>query len=881
MPLREYLSICRRVAFVRFNTAEMNSKDDASRIAHADPAGNPRRTWARRRSAQSRAGRTAVLAVAALAVVAVVVVLVMDPLSSESAKNAESQAGEGTSNAVADANDGANPATASPPNESPAAVAQDGAQQDAGGNRRIAVAHSQQKEWPQAAAAWRKVIAQNPNDAAARMALAKSLEALKQPRRAWAQYRRAVELDDSLLEAHQRLGHLSASGNQWAHAAQHFGKMAQALPNDFRPRFNLGMALAQDEKWQGATKQFREVLRLKPEMSQAREYIHKGERALADYEQIRKAEHAKGNTAGPLEVLSDGFVGSDACRDCHKQNYDTWQGSYHSTMTQEAHSNMAMASFDEVDLHYNGASYRLRQHDGELWIETREKKAGEESLVNLGVDTSLDEEDDLKWRKVAVTTGSHHMQAYWMGSGLGRALELFPLVYLREEARWVPFTSIFLVPPSEPGQPQAGQWNYICSRCHNTQARPRKLDDGFPDTHVSEFGISCESCHGPGAKHLEATESGLESLAITDPSHLTPKRSSEVCGQCHSSSAHKSEGHLAEWMEHGFAFRPGDKFEDHRRIVKTGETQFWNDGMIRVSGREYNGMLESPCHTHGDAATQMSCISCHELHQSKDDPRPIGEWANDLLKLEMDSNRPGRENNQACTQCHQEYQDDTFLAKHTHHDVASTGSQCYNCHMPHTTWGVRKAMRSHTISSPSVKESLSPIERPNACNLCHVDQTLQWTSEHLASWYDQDKPELTDDQKNVSAAVMWALTGDAGQRALAAWTMGWGPAQDASGTEWMPPFVLQLMGDPYDVVRSTAYQSLQTLEGYEAVKYDYVGPLRPRQQTTAKLLEAWKKRPGAQSSGKQVLNDEKGQLLWDDFKRLYELRDRSPMQLLE
>ena len=88
-----------------------------------------------------------------------------------------------------------------------------------------------------------------------------------------------------------------------------------------------------------------------------------------------------------------------------------------------------------------------------------------------------------------------------------------------------------------------------------------------------------------------------------------------------------------------------------------------------------------------------------------------------------------------------------------------------------------KAMRSHTISNPNVNESLDPVGRPNACNLCHLDKTLAWTADALNRQYGQPIPELSAEQKEIAAGVLWALQGDAGQRALAAWNMGWSQAR--------------------------------------------------------------------------------------------------------
>src|SRR5437867_7540012 len=182
--------------------------------------------------------------------------------------------------------------------------------------------------------------------------------------------------------------------------------------------------------------------------------------------------------------------------------------------------------------------------------------------------------------------------------------------------------------------------------------------------------------------------------------------------------------------------------------------------MIRVSGREYNGLLESPCYKGG----KFSCLSCHSMHESEPD-------------AQLSARGKG---NQACTQCHQRFSDEPEATAHTHHRAASSGSQCYNCHMPHTSYGILKAIRSHQISSPRVADDLA-TGRPNACNLCHLDQPLAWTANRLADWYRHSAPNLSEDQTQVANAVRLALAGDAGQRILIAWHLGWEPALEVAG----------------------------------------------------------------------------------------------------
>lgn len=194
---------------------------------------------------------------------------------------------------------------------------------------------------------------------------------------------------------------------------------------------------------------------------------------------------------------------------------------------------------------------------------------------------------------------------------------------------------------------------------------------------------------------------------------------------------------------------------------------FWPDGMARATGREFSGLIESPCYQRGS----MWCLSCHEMHQKSGDMRTPAEWAAGQLKTDMDGNL-------ACVQCHNRFEDAAVTAQHTHHKADSSGSKCYNCHMPHTTYGLLKAARSHMVNSPNVSECLQ-AGRPNACNLCHQDKTLAWSAENLSLWYKHAIPKLSADEESIAASVLWALRGDAGQRALTAWSFSWSDAHPA------------------------------------------------------------------------------------------------------
>jgi hypothetical protein len=574
----------------------------------------------------------------------------------------------------------------------------------------------------------------------------------------------------------------------------------------------------------------------------------------------------------PAEAPTPGFVGSATCRSCHPDQHAAWYDSYHRTMTQLPSEQSVLGDFNNVRLSGQDVDARLFREGGQFMVELNVRNPATSGVF-----------------PVALTTGSHNRQAYWLADPESSELMILPFMYLRAEKRWIPrhagyigTTGLGPAPEKAIFEGERGRWAVICIKCHTTQGRPEPLDEvGKPlAPRVAEFGISCEACHGPGEAHARGAG------GIVNPAALPHDRSSQVCGQCHSVFYHRGpEGH-EKWVREGYPFRPGDDlFADPIRYISRGRKElmpdrpahvtdpaesgsFWPDGMIRVTGREFNGLIESPCYTRG----KMSCLSCHQMHQTKDDPRPRAEWAaNQLL--------PKADGNAACTQCHGAFNDASKLTQHTHHAADSPGSNCYNCHMPYTTYGILKAARSHQISSPTVKASLE-TGRPNACNQCHQDKTLSWSADNLASWYKQPKPKLSKDEEEVAGMALWALKGDAGQRAIAAWSFGWAPALRASGNNWQALYLAQLLDDPYDAVRFIAHRSLKRLPGFGEFDYDFVGPPQKRTADARRARAIWER--GAKGPfARPTLIEPAGRVFDADFQRLLKLRDDRPLDISE
>ena len=584
----------------------------------------------------------------------------------------------------------------------------------------------------------------------------------------------------------------------------------------------------------------------------------------------------------PIQSQISGYVSSNACRACHVENYESWHGSFHRTMTQVATPASLLDDVSKLDLTFNGREYKGERRGDKFFVRVRPENG-----------------DYGEPQQVVLLTGSHNLQILWLESGQGRTLQQLPLAYIVAEKMWAPVAETFLIPPQLKEYYSLGAWNGACMDCHVTQGQSRFVDGNRWDSQVAEFGIACEACHSEGRQHIEANRNPIRRFklhlttktdpTITNPSRLKGADSALDCGQCHSVWAFNNMSDKIDFNRHGSGFRPGAHDLAQRFVVQPNSSEhseqkdfirqsepdffsnrFWGDGMIRVTGREFNGVQASPCFRGGE----FSCLSCHEMHLDSPGQTSIQKWAHTAqLKPKMDSDG-------ACLQCHQTMA--TNITAHTHHSTDSSGSRCYNCHMPRTTFGLLRAIRSHQVSSPTVKESVD-YGRPNACNLCHLDQTLAWTAEKLGAWYHQPVPQLAPDDQNIAAAVQWILKGDAGQRALIAWGMGWESAQQTAGRDWLYPYLIYSLNDPYAAVRFDAWKSLQTLPGFSDFSFTYSAADDYLREMSAGAFEKWLRdvRERNVTYRPETVLDADGRFRQDTFQRLRSERNNKPIILAE
>lgn len=583
-----------------------------------------------------------------------------------------------------------------------------------------------------------------------------------------------------------------------------------------------------------------------------------------------------------------GYVTSDQCLTCHPGQHDSWQKSYHRTMTQTAEGENVLGEFNGQVINSEGLEYKVYKKGKEYWANMPDPDVM--MLIHQGgrkIDVTDSERVDLK---VMMTTGSHHYQTYWVESPrFDRLMQTLPLIYLPKDKRWIPREAAFMRGPDDTGR-FITQWNHHCIKCHSTSGNPG-LDDktGLLNTKVAELGISCEACHGPGEEHVRANQDFFKRYSqrrtdggdptIVNPARLNHKRSSQVCGQCHGVFITRDEFAM-DYARDGEPFVPGDDLhvtryyiqhpnqDDHPLRKKELELnpdffaeRWWDDGSILAGGREFTAMSVSGCYQRGE----ISCLSCHSMHES--DP--------------ADQLKPGMRSNRACVQCHTESQYNSGISRHTNHAPDSSGSECMNCHMPHNTYALLGAIRSHQIQSPTIEKSIR-YGTPNACNLCHLDKTLDWAQKNMQTWYGSPVWELTEDQKRTAASVLWIIQGHAAQRAIAGWSMGWAPARQASGEDWIPPVLATLLSDSYGVVRYVGEKALRSFAGLENMEYDFLASRDELNRAPEKLRQNWKVEKALDpEKAARLLMTEQGTIKRRDLFTLLQKRDNRPVTIKE
>jgi len=324
-----------------------------------------------------------------------------------------------------------------------------------------------------------------------------------------------------------------------------------------------------------------------------------------------------------------GYVGSEACRDCHRDIYDRY-----------ARHSMArtgirpLASLDAAWLAKIFDAAKPVQHERSRYFYRPYRRAGryfvEEYLL---ADDGSRVQSRVEPLEYAYSAGSYGMAFFFrQGSRLYQA----PVDYYAQTHVWG------IDPGASEGNPRFSKpLGAFCISCHADYPRRRA---GTDEVFVQPIprGVGCERCHGPGQKHVTSPLAG----GIVDPARLPLERQLDVCVQCHESD---HSGLRADRDEYGF--RPGEPATAYRVNFVADPPD--PDRFVLLAHPER--MVESACWK--KSAGRLVCTSCHDPHRSSFD-QPPSWW--DAKCLACHQNEP-------CTE--------TAQAR------ASRGGHCVTCHM--------------------------------------------------------------------------------------------------------------------------------------------------------------------------------------------------------
>ena len=425
------------------------------------------------------------------------------------------------------------------------------------------------------------------------------------------------------------------------------------------------------------------------------------------------------------------YVGAQQCAGCHQQAMEEWQGSHHDWAMKVVSAETVLGDFNDAVFSHQGVTSTFSIKDGGYYVHTQGADAVYQDF------------------KIDYTFGVEPLQQYLIKFDDGRMQALTTAWDSRPKEqggqRW------YQLMPNDMGRPGESlhwtgayyNWNSRCAECHSTGLE--KNYDMPSDTYTtawSEANVACESCHGPGSAHVDwaklvnvkgkgkdqvkdqAKNNGLqvqyseqvnwviaEGTSIANPlgdPHQGATTEIESCAGCHSRRGKISPNPMNNY--------PADKsFLDHYQLQTLDEGLYHADGQIQDEVYVYGSFLQSKMHQRG-----VTCTNCHNPHS-----------------LELKA-----EGNALCAGCHATETYDT--PKHHRHEQAnSTGAQCVNCHMPETLYMGVDGRRDHSMRVPR-PDITEKIGAPNACNMCHTDQSTGWSVSAIESWLGKKslKPEV-------------------------------------------------------------------------------------------------------------------------------------------
>ena len=352
-----------------------------------------------------------------------------------------------------------------------------------------------------------------------------------------------------------------------------------------------------------------------------------------------------------LEVKFSQFAGAASCMKCHKNIYDSFSHTGHFLTSQPASEKFIKGSFEKgrnIFPFNDHLSVKMERRDSGLFEVAYLREA--EKIV----------------KRFDIVTGSGAKGQTYLTWHKNELFQL-PISYLSSAEQWANS------PGYDPGKVIFNRpITSRCLECHSTYfdvLSPDRKEPEEYDHHQILYGVECEKCHGPGAKHVAYEMQNPKvpiGKYIINPAKFTRQQSLDLCALCHGGRLQK--------IKPSFQFVAGDTLANY--FVEN--TSAPDTKEIDVHGNQYGLLKESKCFK--NSAT-LTCLTCHDPH--------VNERGQEAIF------------SQRCMTCHNK-EHGTFC-KIDASKVSSIKSNCISCHMPkQPSMSVALLLPGHLSPTPAM-----------------------------------------------------------------------------------------------------------------------------------------------------------------------------------
>jgi len=430
--------------------------------------------------------------------------------------------------------------------------------------------------------------------------------------------------------------------------------------------------------------------------------------------------------ADDRNILATDYIGPNACGECHGPQFAAWSTSLHRVMNMKADDPGAViGDFKSATVPYGAGTAKM-----------------ERDLVGYAM-TTQDRERTTRYR-VTRTIGHRRLQEY-VGVEDGAHEEVrLPFGWWPRAGGWMAQNQFdpWLDAHFDPFAPVRDAWAERCPWCHSTYPFAQRI--------VRSSG---EHPIGHGLEQLFTLPNDV---LVANPQRLDVSAQVTTgisCESCHLGGRAHAEGGPIQFLPRGAVTRADAPtlpatFKEQRTNASvvnmvcaqchSGPSPRLADGTALRNSSEALDLAASKC-------SGLRCTDCHDPHKADAEPDEAKAVA-------------------VCSTCH------AAQAIATHGGEPHAGkANCLDCHMPKIVMGIDRYVRTHRISSPTNTKLLAEAA-PNACNLCHLDRSIDWTLTELRLGWDVKLAPAREKYGSNDASVgdVWLASSSPALRLIAA-----------------------------------------------------------------------------------------------------------------